>query len=185
MNKFHIFSTFSKNYSRRFKGTDIFEQIFMHVVAEIIKYGFIEEESIFIDGTHIKANANNHKYKKEVVEKSAKYYEEELQKEIAKDRETHGKKPLKQSEEELKIKEIKASTVDPDCGVFNKGEHKKVFAYTANVACDKNNYILDFKVTAGNMHDSIVFPQIYEKLKNKYENIHNVVLDSGYKTPAI
>lgn len=56
------FSTFSKNYSRRFDGTDLFEKIFMQVVAGIMKHGFIEEESIFIDGTHIKANANNHKY---------------------------------------------------------------------------------------------------------------------------
>jgi len=53
------------------------------------------------------------------------------------------------------------------------------------VACDKNNYILDFELTAGNLHDSVVFPQIYEKLKEKYEDIYNVVLDSGYKTPAI
>ena len=39
---------------------------------------------------------------------------------------------------------IKASTTDPECGVFHKGEHKKVFAYSANTACDKNNFILDF-----------------------------------------
>ena len=53
------FSTFSKNYTRRFEGTDLFEQIFSRVVNEIIKHGFIEEETVFIDGTHIKANANS------------------------------------------------------------------------------------------------------------------------------
>lgn len=89
------FSTFSKNYARRFEGTDLFEQIFTKVIAEIIKHGFIDEENVFIDGSHIKANANNHKYQKSMIEKSVKFYEAELQKEITKDREEHGKKPLK------------------------------------------------------------------------------------------
>ena len=94
------FSTFSKNYTRRFEGTDLFEQIFTRVIAEIMKHGFIDEENVFIDGSHIKANANNHKYQKSVIEKSAKFYEAELQKEFAKDRDEHGKKPLKEDKSE-------------------------------------------------------------------------------------
>jgi len=180
------FSTFSKNYTRRFEGTDLFERIFAQVVEEIIKHGFIEGETVFIDGTHIKANANNHKYRKEIVEKSTKYYGDELRKEINADREAHGKKPLKEAENiEVEMKEIKASKTDPDCGVFHKGEHKKVFAYGANVACDKNNYVLDFELAAGNVHDSTVFPRIYERLIVKYPEIKNVALDAGYKIPAI
>lgn len=58
------FSTFGKNYSRRFQNTDLFEQIFQKVVDEIIENGFIDPESIFIDGTHIKASANNHNSKR-------------------------------------------------------------------------------------------------------------------------
>ena len=42
------------------------------ILAEVNKYGFIDDENIFIDGTHIKANANNHKYKNEVIEESAR-----------------------------------------------------------------------------------------------------------------
>lgn len=179
------FSTFSKNYTRRFEGTNLFEKIFKRIIEEIIKYGFIDEESIFIDGTHIKANANNHKYKKSTIEKSVKFYEKELSDEINKDRLKHDKKPLKKKGNDVEYKNIKESTTDSESGVFHKGEHKKVFAYAANVACDKNNYILDFETTAGNIHDSRVFPLIYDKLKNKYENIKNVVLDSGYKIPAI
>ena len=55
------FSTFRKNYSRRLEGTDLFEDIFKTIVNEIIKCGFINTENIFIDGTHIKACANNQK----------------------------------------------------------------------------------------------------------------------------
>ena len=32
------FGTFSKNYSRRFKETDLFEKIFMRIIEEIQKY---------------------------------------------------------------------------------------------------------------------------------------------------
>jgi len=184
------FSTFSKNYERRFKNTNLFEQIFTRVVSEIYNKGIIEENSIFIDGTHIKANANNHRHRKATIEKSSRWYEEQLQEEIAKDREEQGKNPLKNKDDDDNptpppTKEIKQSTTDPDSGVFHKGEHRKVFAYTAHVACDKNAFILGFETTAGNVHDSTVLPLLYNKLKEKYSTIRNVVLDAGYKIPAI
>lgn len=179
------FSTFGKNYVRRFKDTDLFEEIFKGIVAEIIECGFIDETSVFIDGTHIKANANNKKSKSEVVEKSIRFYEEELIKEINKDREEHGKKPLKEKEAEPETKISKISTTNPECGVFYKGEHKKVFAYTVNTVCDKNNYILGFHLTPGNIHDSVSFPSLYNQIKKDYKGIQNIVVDSGYKILAI
>ena len=41
-------------------------------------------------------------------------------------------------------KEIKCSTTDPESGWFHKGEHKNVFAYGIETACDKNGWILIF-----------------------------------------
>lgn len=35
------------------------------------------------------------------------------------------------------------------------------------------------------MHDSVAFPKLYERLKNKYTSIKNIVLDAGYKIPII
>jgi transposase len=96
------FSTFGKNYSRRFQNTDLFEQIFQKVVDEIIENGFIDPESIFIDGTHIKASANNHNSKKETVAESVKYYENELIKEINEDRFERGKKACKKKRKQKK-----------------------------------------------------------------------------------
>ena len=98
------FSTFSKNYSRRFKDTDLFEKIFAKILNEVNKYGFIDDENIFIDGTHIKANANTHKYRNEVIEASAKVYEDALIEEINKDRALHNKKPLKEPENQNELK---------------------------------------------------------------------------------
>ncbi len=179
------YSTFSKNYERRFAGSNLFEQIFARVLGEIIKHGYLDAESVFIDGTHIKASANNHKYSKAQIEQQARYYEEELIKEIEADRKAHGKKPLKEATKPPEVKEIKVSKTDPDSGVFHKGEHQKVFAYTANVGCDRHGYIMGVEVAAGNLNDSTVFPKIYARLKGDFPEIEHVVLDAGFKTPAI
>lgn len=79
----------------------------------------------------------------------------------------------------------KSSITDGECGIFHKGEHKRVLAYSANTACDKNNFILDFELSSGNTHDSQSFPNLYKRLANNYENMTYVVMDSGYRTPLI
>ena len=185
------FSTFGKNYSRRFKDTDIFERIFMRILKEAMKWGFVDESSVFIDGTHIKANANKKKSINAKVKAEAKKYQRQLDKEIAKDREAHGKKPLKDKDDdddetsEPLTKEIKQSTTDPESGMFHKGEHEKQFAYVTNTACDRHNFILDFVVGAGNIHDSVMFDDLWEKVVRKFPKIDVVAIDAGYKTPWI
>ena len=74
---------------------DIFERIFRRILGEAVKCGFVDASAIFIDGTHIRANANKKKHVKEVVAAEAKRYQKELDEKIDNDREKHGKKPLK------------------------------------------------------------------------------------------
>ena len=45
-----------------------------------------------------------------------------------------------------------------------KGEHQRQFAYEAHTACDKNGFVLETVVTAGNVHDSVAFDDVYDKL---------------------
>lgn len=90
------FTTFGKNYTRRFKDTDIFEQIFTRILEECIKHDLVDPKEVFIDATHVKACANSKKVKNEIVRKEALFYEEQLLKEIDADREAHGKRPLKE-----------------------------------------------------------------------------------------
>ena len=80
-------------------------------------------------------------------------------------------------------KEIKGSVTDPESGWFHKGDHKQVFAYSIETACDKNGWILGYTVDPGNQHDSRTFKGIYDKLK-RFE-IEKLIMDAGYKTPAI
>ena len=153
--------------------------------------GFVDSRTLFIDATHIKAAANNKKYINREAKRAAKFYEKALREEIEKDRKEHGKKPLKDKDGNDPPggtggddgTTVKESKTDPESEWFHKGEHKQVFAYTAETACDKNGWILGYTVHPGNEHDSTTFPEIYDKVRHK--DLETVVLDAGYKTPAI
>lgn len=181
------FSTFNKNYERRFKDTDLFNIIFTKILEKADKHGFINLSEIYIDSTHIKASANKRKYTKKEIEIEAKKYQDQLEKEIDEDREEHDKKPLKKTEKSADTKVIVESTTDKDSGMFYKNEKEKCFAYLAHTACDNNNYILDFHVTSGNVHDSVGFIDLYKSLKEKYciNDILAIAMDAGYITPYI
>ena len=180
------FSTVSYNFKHRFTE-DIVEKIFTWILYEIERAGYLSPEAVFIDGTHIKANANIHKKMKKMIPEAARNYERQLREEINKDREAHGKKPFDDDNQDsgTKEKEITVSTTDPESGMFHKGEHKKCFAYEAHTVCDSNGYILDTLVTAGNVHDSKAFDELYERVTERYPEIEAVAMDSAYKTPWI
>lgn len=175
------FSTFGKNYKRRFEGTGLFEQIFTHVVELCISKGAVRAETLFVDATHLKASANKHKKVKREIAKQAKSYHEELLAEINRDREAHGKEPFDDDPPSGTVT-VTQSTTDPDSGMFVKGEHKRDFAYSVQTACDKRGYVLAYDVAAGNVHDSVSFGGLYRKLL--VYNPLRLVMDAGYKTPA-
>ena len=87
------FSTLSYNFRNRFKAETV-DKIFNWILDEIANEGYLNPEAVFIDGTHIKANANTKKKLQEEVPVAAKRYADELMKEINADREAHGKKPF-------------------------------------------------------------------------------------------
>ena len=176
------FTTYGKNYSRRFQDRELISEIFSQVLNQALCAGLIDPSELFVDGTHIKAAANSHKYRKEIVDQQAKFMSEQLEVEIDLDRRKHEKKSLKPVKES-EAKEKKISTTDPESGWFHKGEHKEVFAYSAQVACDKHGWALAYTVEAGNVHDSQAFPSLFLKLEPFLPRY--IIADSGYKTPAI
>ena len=60
-----------------------------------MKYKLVDTEQLFVDATHVKACANSKKMRKRIAREQTLWYEEELNKEIEKDRIAHDKKPLK------------------------------------------------------------------------------------------
>ena len=175
------FSTFSKNYERRFKGTTIFEDIFVEIVKQAQKYGMLNDE-FFMDSTHRKANANKNKYE-DIIVKQVKKRKIELEEEINEERKRIGKKEF-EYKEEYEEKHIKVSKTDPESGYYHRDNKEKGFMYlehrTVNGKC---NIITDAYVTKGNIHDSVVCEERLEYQKNKLNlNIKKVGLDSGYNT---
>ena len=181
------FSTLSYNFKHRF-SSEVFEKIFTWVLEEAINGGYVKPEVIFVDSTHIKANANRKKQMKKYVPAAVKAYEEQLHKEINEDREEHGKPPFDDEDDSKRDgeqREITVSTTDPESGLFHKGEHQKCFAYSAHTVCDKNNFVLEVEVTPGNIHDSMVFDTVYDKVTSRFPEVEVVTADAGYKTPWI
>jgi transposase len=180
------FSTFGKNYERRFKDTDLFEQIFYRILKEAADKKLVSSEHVFIDSTHVKASANKRKFEKKVVRKESKAYEARLQAEINSDREEHGKKPIPPDKfEKEENKEIKVSTSDPESGYYVKDERTKQFAYSFHTAADRNGFVLGTIVTPGNVHDSTMLEPLLEKVIEECGKPNVVAADAGYKTPSI
>lgn len=194
------YSTWSQNYIRRYRGTEIFDVIFKKILKQAKEYKMLNMKTVYGDGTHQKASANKNKYIDVEVELEAKSYDEELLKEINEERKNLNKKPFDSIEkiekefdektgEEIEVKKkkhIKVSTTDSDSGNYHKGEHEKCFAYTHQVFSDGNGFVLTCSTNPGNMHDSVAFDEVYKDLIEEYnEEIDNICLDSAYNTPAI
>ena len=181
------FATISYAFATRFPS-EVFEQIFSWILEEAVNKGLVKAQTVFIDATHVKANANKKKRRKESAQKTAHIYDEQLRAEIDADRAAHGKKPLKNRHDDDDAdggSTVTVSTTDPESGLFRKGEHKTEFAYTTHVACDENNFVLACEVTPGNVHDSKVFDSVYEDVTDRFQQVETVAVDAGYKTPWI
>ena len=82
---------------------------------QCIEAHLIDTSEIFIDGTHIKAHANNKKYESKEMTEDTLFYVKSLQKEVEIDREKQLKKPLKRKEESetnTKVKKISKNDAD-------------------------------------------------------------------------
>ena len=126
--------------------------------------------------------------------------------EVNADREAHGKKPFDDDDEpptptkkrrdntskkklarrkKEKKRTVTKSVTDPDSGLFVKGDHKRQFAYEAHTACDKHGFVLETVVTPGNVHDSVAFDDVYDRVTAAFPETETIVADSAYKTPHI
>ncbi len=176
------YSTFSQNYIRRFKDSDVFENIFVNIVEQAIKYNLVQGDTFFTDSTHKKANANKNKYHAKVVEE-VKRRRLWLEQEINEERLNQGKKEFEYTDE-IEQKEIKESETDPGSGYYHRDNKEKGFMYLDHRTVDsKCNIIVDCHVTKGNVHDSTPYIERMKHIKEKFGfNVKNVGIDSGYDT---
>ena len=176
------FSTFSKNYERRFKDSDIFEEIFIEIVDQAIKYNLVDGTTFYTDSTHKKANANKNKFD-DVIVKTVKERRKWLEEEINEERIKNNKRTF-EYKDEIEEKHIKVSTTDNESGYYHRDNKEKGFMYLDHrTVDDKCNIIVDCYVTKGNVHDSNPFIERCEYIKNTFNfDIKNYAVDSGYLT---
>ena len=174
------FSTFSKNYARRYEGTEIFEKIFLKILEQAINAGIVNGETFFTDSTHKKANANKNKYHEESIE-YVKNRNKELEEEINEQRRKDGKKEF-EYKDEIETKKVKISNTDKESGYYHRDNKEKGFMYLDHRTVDVlANIIIDCFVTKGNVPDSVRFISRAEYIKNKIGlTAKNWGLDSGY-----
>ena len=154
------FSTVSYNFRHRFTEETV-DRVFAWILEEVAQAGYLSPKAVFVDGTHIKANANTKKR-----------------------RDNTSKKKLARRKKE-KQRTVTRSVTDPDSGLFVKGDHKRQFAYEAHTACDQNGFVLETVITPGNVHDSVAFDEVYDRVTEAFPEVETIVADSAYKTPHI
>ena len=176
------FSTFSKNYERRFKDSNIFEEIFIEIVNQAIRYNLVDGTTFYTDSTHKKANANKNKYDDCVVQ-NIKQRRKWLEEEINEERKKQGKKEF-EYKDEIEEKHIKVSKTDKESGYYHRDNKEKGFMYLDHrTVDDKCNIIVDCYITKGNVHDSEPFIGRCEYIKRIFEfDIKKYAVDSGYLT---
>ncbi|ABK60462.1 IS1182-like element ISCno1 family transposase [Clostridium novyi] len=180
-------STISQNRTKRFSNTNIHQEIFDNIVFQAINRNLVDGKILYTDSTHLKANANKHKFIKKEITKSTKEYFDELENDINKDRINHNKKPLKKKTKIAETKEITVSTTDPDSGYMVRDGKPKGFFYLDHRTVDgKYNIITDVHVTPGNINDVDPYVKRIETQIEKFNfNTKYLVADAGYSTNPI
>jgi len=88
-------STISQNRRRRFSESNVYQEIFDHIVLQALELKLADGKHLYTDSTHLKADANKKKFKLEEVQKSTRSYLDDLEADVNQDRVDHGKAELK------------------------------------------------------------------------------------------
>lgn len=185
-------STLSQNRIRRFNDSDVFQQIFDHIVEQALSQGMANGRVLYTDSTHLKADANPRKAVNELRPEGVSEYLEQLNAAVEADRKRHGKKPLPAvketpASEAVAVKNTKVSTTDPESGFMHRDNKPQGFFYLDHRTVDgRHGIIMDTHVTPGNVHDSQPF---IGRLKHQTERFGldtvAVGVDAGYYTAAV
>lgn len=206
------FTTPGKNYSRRWKDSGFFEELFDHVVKRAIDAGYIDGRMIFTDSSHLKANANKRRIAREGAKdvtlediararerhlaarqaekeecESADSTEDDLWAAVNADREAHGLKPLHpqavQRERDLSAAKITASLTDPEAAMLCREGKPDGFHYLQHRSVDgRYGFTLDVFVTSAAMTDAQVLPKCLERVERFGLRVEQMGLDAGYNT---
>lgn len=181
-------STISQNRRRRFKESNLFQEIFDEILRQAIEAGLVGGDHLFTDSTHLKASANRNRREVVEVSQSPRDYLDALEEAVNEERQNHGKKPLKKDKSgKSQRRKIKKSLTDPESGYMCRDRKGEGFYYLNHVTTDsRHNIITDVHVTPGNVHDSVPYLKRLDHQIEKFDfRVMGVGLDAGYNTASI
>lgn len=195
-------STIWQNRSRRFKQTNIAQEIFDEIVRQAIEHKLVEGKVLYSDSTHLKANANKKKFSIEQVKVEPKDYIRDLEEAVNAERLANGKKPLRDHDDNSgpdsddsdsgegdsrELKDRKTSSTDPESGYMCRTEKEKGFMYLDHRTVDgAHNIITDVHVTPGNVSDTDPYIERLDVQIKKFGfHVKAVGLDAGYLSAPI
>ena len=184
-------STLSQNRIRRFNDSDIFQQIFDHIVEQALSQGMANGRVLYTDSTHLKADANPRKAVNELRPEGVTEYLTQLNAAVEADRKQHEKKPLpavkNKPENAAAVNNTKVSTTDPQSGFMHRDNKPQGFFYLDHRTVDgKHGIITDTHVTPGNVHDSQPYiGRLMRQIERFGLEPVAAGVDAGYFTAAV
>lgn len=180
-------STLSQNRRRRFRDSEVYQQIFDEIVELACRQGLVTGKVLYTDSTHLKANANKNKFEVARVEVKPVEYLAQLEAAIDEDWVAHGKRELKAKPAAAETKEIKVSRTDAESGYMVRDGKPKGFFYLDHRTVDGRHAIItDTHVTPANVHDSVPYLKRLDRQRKRFGfQVQAVGLDAGYSTAAI
>src|SRR5271155_142967 len=184
-------STLSQNRRRRFAESTIYQEIFDAIVELAMRHKLVSGAVLYTDSTHLKANANQHRFEVERVEVKPSAYLEELERAVDEDRVAHGKRPLKEKpavpEASPSSKEIKVSRTARDAGyMVRDGKPKGFFYLDHRTVGGRHAIITDTHATPATVHDSVPYLGRLDRQRERFGfQICAAGVDAGYATAAI
>jgi transposase len=175
-------SLFSQNRRRRFTDSDIFSEIFNHIVGECVRKGLVSGDNVVSDGSFIPANAAESslvELNREVAQSTVRYMD-------ALDEELRSQPGYHEPVPTVKEKTAITSSTDPECGYISH-EHKKGLGYVTEMTVDTDNgIVLGVDCCPANRRESdIILEHIRNIQTNTDVSIHKLALDAGYDVGAV
>lgn len=174
-------SIFSQNRRRRFKDSEVFQEIFHEVVKKCAVAGLIGGECVVMDSTHIKANAANGNAETVLLMEGPNEYWQKLNDE-------HGQKVRQKREDaDMTVKIKKKSVSDPEAGWMHRHPKPAGFHYLCHQSSDiRYGIVTDVHVTPGDVTDAPYCVKRIASQKQKLNIAYRFAgLDSGYDTVAV
>ena len=174
-------STFSQNRRRRFRDSDLFEEVFVTIVERCVEKGLVDGELVACDGTYIpcRVSESSISLTKVMIKKGMQSYLDVLDQELERE-------PGFQAFPVTETTALRQkSTIDPDAGLICHGD-KVGLGYLMEASVDsRHGVITGVDVYPANQKESSIVLRHLEKQVLRSIPIKRVALDKGYDVGAV